>query len=70
MSQGKSGFEIRADLLSQGQGLLMDNRQNRVDAIQYNNEVFGNKDLFVSEELDTDKVIETAKALYNFVNEK
>jgi hypothetical protein len=70
MSQGKSGFEIRADLLSQAQGLLMDNRQNRVDAIQYNNEVFGNKDLFVSEELDTDKVIETAKALYNFVNEK
>ena len=70
MSQGKSGFEIRADLLSQAQGLLMDNRQNRVDAIQYNNEVFGNKDLFVSEELDTDKVIETVKALYNFVNEK
>jgi hypothetical protein len=70
MSQGKSGFEIRAELLNLAQGLLIDNRQNRVDTIQYNNEVLGNKEAIASESIGTQEVVDTAKSLYNFVNEK
>ena len=70
MSQGKSGFEIRAELLNLAQGLLIDNRQNRVDTIKYNNEVLGNKEAIASESIGTQEVVDTAKSLYNFVNEK
>ena len=62
MSQGKSGFEIRAELLNLA--------QNRVDTIQYNNEVLGNKEAIASESIGTQEVVDTAKSLYNFVNEK
>ena len=36
MADSKSGFEIRADLLSQSQGLLEQNAQRRVDAHYFN----------------------------------
>ena len=35
---GKSGYEIRADLLNQAQCILQDNQQRAADAIMYNNE--------------------------------
>jgi hypothetical protein len=38
MSNGKSGFEIRADLLHQAQGLLEQNIQRKVDAIYMHND--------------------------------
>ena len=41
-NQGKSGFEIRADLLSQAEGLLTTNYQREVDAIYAHNESFPN----------------------------
>ena len=66
----KSGFEIRADLLSQSQGLLESNAQRRVDAHYFN---VDNK--FVTGELPivnitVEDVISTARQLNAFVNEK
>ena len=70
MSDNKSGFEIRADLLSQAQGLLEQNAQREVDAHFFNTD---NK-LETSElpvvEITAEKVIETARQLNAFVNEK
>ena len=42
MSDNKSGFEIRADLLSQAQGILQDNYQRQVDAVYLHNDSFPN----------------------------
>ena len=37
-NQGKSGFEIRAELLSLAEGLLTSNYQREVDAIYAHND--------------------------------
>jgi hypothetical protein len=66
----KSGFEIRADLLSQAQGMLAENHNNQVMAIQYNNEVLDQKTPLPVNTVTTADVIRTAKELYEFVNEK
>ena len=70
MSDSKSGFEIRADLLSQAQGLLEMNAQREVDAHFFNTD---NK-LETSElpvvEITAGQVIETARQLNAFVTEK
>ena len=70
MSDSKSGFEIRADLLSQAQGLLEMNAQRKVDAHYFN---VDNKleagELPVIEITALD-VINTARQLNSFVNEK
>tara|TARA_Y100000996_G_C22523119_1_gene643302 strand:- start:1277 stop:1516 length:240 start_codon:yes stop_codon:yes gene_type:complete len=71
MSQGKSGFEIRADLLNQAQGLLEGNVYRSNEAIGIHNDNFPNDkkplgDQFVS----TEEVISTARQLNEFVNEK
>jgi len=71
MSQPKSGFEIRADLLNQAQGLLEGNLYRDNEAIGIHNENFPNDkralgDQFVS----TEEVIATARQLNEFVNEK
>lgn len=70
MSNGKSGFEIRADLLNQAQGLLEANAQRVVDAhyfkVEQNNSV---GDLPIVE-ITAGQVIETAKQLNKFVNDK
>ena len=42
MSDNKSGFEIRADLLNQAQGILQDNYQRQVDTVYLNNYSFPN----------------------------
>lgn len=67
----KSGFEIRADLLSQAQGLLEGNIYRNNDAVITHNDNFPNDrkplgDQFVS----TEDVISTARQLNEFVNEK
>ena len=67
----KSGFEIRADLLSQAQGLLEGNIYRNNDAVITHNDNFPNDrkplgDQFVS----TEDVISTARQLSEFVNEK
>ena len=71
MSNGKSGFEIRADLLNQAQGLLEGNLYRENEKVDRHNEVFPNDkkslgDQFVSVE----EVISTARQLNEFVNEK
>jgi hypothetical protein len=70
MSDSKSGFEIRADLLNQAQGLLEMNAQRKVDAHYFNTE----NELESSElpvvEITADQVIETARQLNEFVNQK
>tara|TARA_R110000803_G_scaffold199601_1_gene263685 strand:+ start:185 stop:409 length:225 start_codon:yes stop_codon:yes gene_type:complete len=70
----KSGFEIRADLLGQAQGILEGNLQRETEALIYNNEIAG-KDLSIcmdtsKQEVTTEDVIKTAKELYDFVNDK
>ena len=71
MSDNKSGFEIRADLLSQAQGLLMDNYQRKADAIYLHNE-HNPQDLkyLPANTISASDVIEVAKELYEFVNQK
>ena len=71
MSDNKSGFEIRADLLSQAQGLLEMNAQRQVDAHYFNvdNKVAENSELPVVE-ITTEQIIETARQFNSFVNEK
>ena len=78
MSDSKSGFEIRADLLNQAQGILQDNRSQKME--WYNSQVFraqDNKDVgwpeYPTEALtpiSAQDVINTARQLNTFVNEK
>tara|TARA_B100002019_G_C21170679_1_gene548266 strand:+ start:534 stop:752 length:219 start_codon:yes stop_codon:yes gene_type:complete len=67
----KSGFEIRAMLLSQAQGILMDNYDRMKDSIYMHNEVFPNerKEL-PAVEISAQDIIATAKELNSFVVEK
>ena len=71
MSEGKSGYEIRADLLNQAQGLLEINVQRKVDA--YYASVDKNSQStaeFPTDVISTEDVIATARQLNSFVNEK
>jgi hypothetical protein len=65
----KSGFEIRADLLNQAQGLLEMNAQREVDAHYFNVDQGASGELPVVE-ITAEQVIETARQLNAFVNEK
>ena len=71
MSNNKSGFEIRADLLNQAQGILEGNYQREVDA------VFAHNDNNPTEqrplplrEITGEEVITVARQLNEFVTEK
>jgi hypothetical protein len=65
----KSGFEIRADLLSEG--LLTSNYQREVDAIYAHNDSFPNdKKPLPLREITGEEVIRTARQLNEFVTEK
>jgi hypothetical protein len=67
----KSGFEIRADLLSQAQGILECNLQRKLDAVrEYNAYNEGNEKELPSDTINTVDVIKAAKELYEFVNDK
>ena len=67
----KSGFEIRADLLTQAQGILECNLQRRIDAIrEYNGYHSDEPKELPSETIDTNDVITAARELYEFVNGK
>ena len=71
MSDNKSGFEIRADLLNQAQGLLEGNYQREVDAIYLHNDNFPNdKKSLPLREIVGEDVIAVARQLNEFVNEK
>ena len=71
MSNSKSGFEIRADLLSQAEGILTNNYQREVDAVYAHNEIFTNdKKPLPLREITGEEVIKVARQLNEFVNEK
>ena len=73
MSDNKSGFEIRADLLSQAQGLLEMNVQREVDAVHFAVDQAGDDALVISlpvVEITAEQVIDTARQLNAFVIEK
>ena len=71
MSNSKSGFEIRADLLSQAQGLLEGNIYRENDAVNTHNDSFPNdKKPLGTQFVSTEDVISTARQLNEFVTEK
>mgnify|MGYP001599559350 FL=1 len=67
----KSGFELRADLLSQAEGILTSNYQREVDAIYAHNDSFPNdKKPLPLREITSEEIIMTARHLNEFVTEK
>ena len=71
MSNSKSGFEIRADLLSQAEGILTNNYQREVDAVYAHNDTFPNdKKPLPLREITGEEVIKVARQLNEFVTEK
>ena len=70
-NNSKSGFEIRADLLSQAQGILEGNIQREDESVYSHNEVHQeNKKVLKTQSVTTSDVIGVAKELYEFVNQK
>jgi hypothetical protein len=66
----KSGFELRAELLGQAQGILSENREQVMNAhFQLPDEVRKAEECPVIH-ITSDQVIEEARKLYEFVNEK
>ena len=71
MSNGKSGFEIRADLLHQAQGLLEQNIQRKVDAIYMHNDNHpDDKKPLPAASISAGDLIAIAGELNEFVNSK
>ncbi|SVE46914.1 uncharacterized protein METZ01_LOCUS499768 [marine metagenome] len=67
----KSGFELRADLLCQAEGILTSNYQREVDAIHTHNDSFPNdKKSLPLREITSEEIISTARQLNEFVTEK
>lgn len=70
MSQPKSGFEIRADLLSEAKDLLTANIDREYQTIfEWNSNNENKKDLPLRT-INAEDVIAVAKQLNEFVNEK
>ena len=70
-NNSKSGFEIRADLLSQAQGILEGNISREDNSVYSHNEVHPeNKKVIKAHSITTSDVISVAKELYEFVNQK
>jgi hypothetical protein len=71
MSESKSGFEIRADLLGQAQCILTDNVDRARESIYSHNEVHPeSKKAVPVNEVSAQEIISVAKELYEFVNER
>jgi len=71
MTESKSGFEIRADLLGQAQSILTDNVDRRRDSLfEHNNIHPENKLAPPADEISAQDIIVVAKQLYEFVNQK
>ena len=71
MTESKSGFEIRADLLSQAQGMLENNICREETSIYSHNENHpSDKITLEAKRLKAADVINVAKELYEFVNQK
>ena len=67
----KSGFEIRADLLNQAQTIVEGNLYRENEKIDRHNEIFPNDKKSLGDQyIGVEDVIQTARALNEFVNEK
>ena len=70
-TQPKSGFEIRADLLNQAQSIVEGNLYRENEKIDRHNEIFPNDKKPLGDQfIGVEDVIQTARALNEFVNEK
>ena len=68
MSDNKSGYEIRADLLNMAQGILSDNYHRKVDAIHVHNASYPNDiKALPSQSITAADVISVANELSEFV---
>ena len=70
MSANKSGFEIRANLLTQAQTILENNLQRTQDRVGYNNVIMDIKEPLQVKEISPQEVIDLAQTLYAFVESK
>lgn len=66
----KSGFELRTDILSMAQGILSDNREQRNNQFYARSEEDRKGEVMPIIEITAEDVIEEARKLYAFVNEK
>jgi hypothetical protein len=67
----KSGYEIRADLLSMAQSILIENLQRKNDAVYMHNDNNPNdKKPLITKSIDAQDIIAVAAELNEFVNEK
>ena len=66
-----SGYQIRADLLNQAQGLLEGNIYRSNEAIvEHNNNFPNDRRTYGNQHVTTEEVISVARQLNEFVNEK
>ena len=71
MSNGKSGYEMRADLLSMAQSILCENLQRKIDATYHHNDNHpDDKKPLPTKSIDAQDIISVASELNEFVNEK
>ena len=71
MSNTKSGYEIRADLLSLAEGIIINNIENERQTIySWNDNHPESKKEIPLRTYSVQDVIDTAKQFYDFVNEK
>lgn len=66
----KSGFELRTDILSMAQGILSENREQRNQQFYSRPEEDRKGEVMPLIEISAEQVIEEARKLYAFVNEK
>tara|TARA_B100000575_G_C22862975_1_gene504142 strand:+ start:416 stop:634 length:219 start_codon:yes stop_codon:yes gene_type:complete len=70
-NQAKSGYEIRADLLSLAEGILTGNIHRENESVFQHNDSFPNdKRTLGNQYVSVEEVISTARVLNDFVNEK
>ena len=71
MSESKSGYEIRADLLSMAQGMLYENLQRKIDGVHTHNDNHpDDKKPLPTQSITPADVIAYANELNEFVNSK
>jgi len=71
MSNTKSGFEIRADLLNLAEGIININQQRKIDAVFNHNDIDPeNKQELPVEEITAADIVAVATELNEFVNSK
>ena len=71
MSNGKSGYEIRADLLSMAQSILIENLSRKNDAVYTQNDNHpDDKKPLITTSINAQDIIAVASELNEFVNEK